>query len=241
MPITNRASGTTLDEIASGIYRISTPLPPSVVPGGFSFNQYLIIDEKPMLFHTGPKSIFPLVKEAITRVTPIECLRYIGFSHYEQDECGSLNLLLAAAPEARPVCSKVNLLINGDGMDRPAAALAHGEMLSLGKRAIRWYDTPHLPHAWECGYILEDTTKILFCGDLFTQGGHNTPPITESDILGPSEAFRKTMDYFSHTKNVRQILEPLALSQPAILACMHGSAWKGDGQELLLALAESLS
>ena len=241
MPITNKESGTTLDEIASGIFRISTPLPPSVVPGGFSFNQYLIIDEKPMLFHTGPKSLFPLVSEAISTVIPVENLMYIGFSHYEQDECGSLNLFLEASPEALPVCSKINQMINGDGMDKPATALADGETLSLGKRNIKWYDTPHLPHAWECGFIMEDTTKTLFCGDLFTQGGDSTLPITESDILGPSEAFRKELDYFSHTKNVHQLLEHLALARPSTLACMHGSAWKGNGKELLLALAESLS
>lgn len=241
MTVTNSASGTTIDEIANGIYRISTPVPPSVVPGGFSFNQYVIMDDHPMLFHTGPKSMFPLVREAIARVTPVENLRYIGFSHYEQDECGSLNLFLAAASEAQPVCSKVNAMINGDGMDRPATALADGEVLSLGKRSIRWFDTPHLPHAWECGYILENTTKTLFCGDLFTQGGHSNPPITESDILGPSEAFRKMMDYFSHTKNVKQLIEHLAMTQPTILACMHGSAWKGDGHKLLHALGESLS
>jgi len=131
--------------------------------------------------------------------------------------------------------------IHHDLADRPPRALADGERLSLGKHSVQWFDTPHLPHAWECGFLMEERTKTLLCGDLFTQGGADHPPITESDILGPSEAFRQTMDYYSHTKNGREMLERLATTEPATLACMHGSAWRGNGARLLRALADALS
>jgi len=118
--------------------------------------------------------------------------------------------------------------------------LADGETLSLGRHSVRWFDTPHLPHAWECGYLMEGRTGTLLCGDLFTQGGADLPPVTSSDILEPSEAFRKQMDYYSHTKNGRVMLARLAALKPTTLACMHGSAWRGDGEQLLNALADSL-
>ena len=128
-----------------------------------------------------------------------------------------------------------------DLADRSPRALADGELLSLGRHAVRWFDTPHLPHAWECGFLMEELSATLLCGDLFTQGGTGQPPVTESDILGPSEAFRKQMDYFSHTRNARAMLEKLAATNPATLACMHGSAWRGDGAKLLRDLADKLS
>ena len=128
-----------------------------------------------------------------------------------------------------------------DLADRPPRALQDGESLSLGKHTVQWIDAPHLPHAWECGFLFERSTKTLFCGDLFTQPGKGLPPVTESDILGPSEEFRRQMDYFSHTVNANALLEKLAGTAPTTLACMHGSAWKGDGAALLRALADSLS
>jgi glyoxylase-like metal-dependent hydrolase (beta-lactamase superfamily II) len=128
----------------------------------------------------------------------------------------------------------------GDLADRPPRALADGETVSLGKRIVRWFDTPHLPHSWESGLLMEETTRTFLCGDLFTQGGNNLPAITESDILEPSEALRQRMDYFSHTPDSRAMLERLATSEPTTLACMHGSAWKGDGGALLRALADKL-
>ncbi len=127
-----------------------------------------------------------------------------------------------------------------DMADRPPRILADGEALTLGRHTVRWFDTPHLPHAWECGFLMEDSTRTLLCGDLFTQGGSKHPPLTQADILGPSEAFRHRMDYFSHTANARKMLERLAALAPQTLACMHGSAWQGDGSRLLLALADEL-
>lgn len=242
MHITNKQSGTNIHEVADGLYRINTPVVMEGGPGGFSFNQFLIFDDAPLLFHTGPRKMFSLVREAVASVLPVEQLRYIGLSHVEADECGSLNEWLAVAPQSIPLCGKVAALVSIDDMaDRPAHALADGEMLTLGKHAVRWFDTPHLPHSWECGFLMEEQTKTLLCGDLFTQGGADLPAITESDILGPSEAFRHAMDYYSHTQNARTMIERLAFAEPTTLACMHGSTWKGDGAKLLRALADALS
>lgn len=241
MSITNQQSGTNVHEIADGIYRINTPVRMDG-PGGFSFNQYLIVDEEPLLFHTGPRRMFPLVREAVGAVLPVERLRHIAFSHVEADECGSLNEWLAVAPRSVPLCGTVAAMVSiRDLADRAPRPLADGEGLILGHHSVRWLDAPHLPHAWECGFLSEELTSTLLCGDLFTQGGADLPPVTESDILGPSEAFRHAMDYFSHTKNSGVMLERLASTNPSTLACMHGSAWRGDGAKLLRALADELA
>lgn len=241
MKETNAASGTNVHEIAEGIYRINTPVQ---IPGagGFSFNQYLIADDEPLLFHSGLRKMFPLVLEAVNSILPAEKLRYIAFSHVEADECGALNEWLAAAPHSVPVCGSVAAMVSiSDMADRPPRALADDEVIELGRHRLRWYDTPHLPHAWECGFMMEEQTSTLLCGDLFTQGGSKCPPLTESDILGPSESFRHKMDYFSHTKHAGAMLERLAATNPATLACMHGSAWRGDGAALLRALSAELA
>ncbi len=241
MTITNHQSGTNVHEVAEGIYRINTPVR---IPGagGFSFNQYLIADDDPLLFHTGTRRMLPLVREAVASVLPVERLRYVAFSHVEADECGSLNEWLAASPQSVPLCGAVAAMVSiSDLADRAPHALADGEVLSLGRHSVRWLDAPHLPHAWECGFLIEESTRTLLCGDLFTQGGADLPPVTDSDILGPSEAFRREMDYYSHTRNARALLERLAATGPTTLACMHGSAWRGDGATLLRALADALS
>jgi len=213
----NKQDGTRIDEITNGIYRISTPVSPAVIPGGFTFNQYLILDEAPLLYHTGPRKMFPLVREAISSVIPVRSLRYIG-------------------------CSKIAKMVSVDDIAlRPAHALADGEELSLGAHVVRWIDTPHLPHGWECGHLFENTTKTLFCGDLFTQGGHEHEPITTNDILDTSEEMRAALDYFSQTRRVHELMEKLAVNSPRVLACMHGAAWEGDGAALLRQLASALS
>lgn len=242
MKITNTQSGTQIAEIGSGIYRISTPVPPGpALPGGFTFNQFLIDDDAPLLFHTGPRKMFPLVREAIATVLPVEKLRYVAFSHFEADECGSLNELLAVAPEATPLCSMIGKMVSVDDVaDRPARGMADGEELSLGKHTVRWLDTPHLPHGWDCGYLFESTSSTLLCGDLFTQPGHKHDPLTEGDILGPSEAMRGALDYFAHAPSTRSLLEKLAGQAPRTLACMHGASFRGDGGALLRALGEKL-
>lgn len=239
--ITNPSSGTNLHEVAPRLYRINTPV---AIPGGpdFNFNQYLVADDEPLLFHTGPRRLFPLVAEAIGRVLPVERLRYVAFSHYEADECGALNDFLAAAPGAVPVCSDVAAMVSVDDIAlRPARALADGEILRTGHGAFKWLATPHVPHGWDCGFMMELESRTLLCGDLFTQGGSGTVPLTEGDILGPSEAFRQAMDYYAHAPQTAATLERLAREQPQVLACMHGSAWRGDGAALLRALARSLA
>jgi len=238
--ITNTQSGTNVHEIARGIYRINTPV--ALPVGQFSFNQYLIVDDAPLLFHTGPRRMFPLVREAVERVMPAERLRYVSFSHFEADECGALNEWLAAAPRAEPLCGQIAAMVSvNDVADRPARALADGEILALGRHSIRWFDTPHMPHGWDCGLMMETSTRTFLCGDLFTQGGAGEVPLTEADILGPSEGFRGAMDYYSHAPDTGAVLERLAAERPTTLACMHGSAWRGDGAGLLRALAERLA
>ena len=238
--VTNPQSGTNIFEIAADIYRINTPV---AIPGGpdFNFNQYLVLDEEPLLFHTGPRRMFALVREAVERVMPVERLRYVGLSHFEADECGALNEFLAVAPRAIPLCGQVAALVSvNDVADRPARALADRESLDLGTHRMRWFDTPHTPHAWECGLMMDETTRTFFCGDLFTQGGSGSVPLTESDILGPSEAFRVQMDYYAHAPATVAVLARLAAERPLTLACMHGSAWRGDGAALLRELSVAI-
>ncbi len=239
---TDQRDPTRIDEIANGIYRISTAVPPSIIPGGFTFNQYLIVDDAPLLYHTGPRKMFPLVRGAIESVIPATSLRYIGLSHYEADECGSLDEFLDLAPDAEPLCGQVAKMVSVDDVaSRPARGMDDGEELSLGRHVVRWIETPHLPHAWECGHLFETTTKTLFCGDLFTQGGHEHEPLTTQNILDSSEDMRNAFDYFSHTRHTRTLMEKLASTDPQLLACMHGAAWQGDGAALLRRLAERLA
>jgi flavorubredoxin len=156
-----------IHEIAPGIHRISIPVPPEMIRGGFSFNQYLVVDERPLLFHTDPRKMFAAVREQIDKVLPVSKLRYIAFSHMEADECGALADFLAAAPEAHPVCSEVAAMVSiRDLVDVEPVAMADGQMLDLGRHKLVWQSTPHLPHGWECGYFFDATTKTLFCGGM---------------------------------------------------------------------------
>lgn len=243
MAIVDPETGTTIDEIADGVYRISTPVPSSEdMPAGFSFNQFLIADEKPLLYHTGLRGIFPSTRRAVETVLPAETLRYISFSHVEADECGALNLFLEAAPQAEPLCGDVAAMVSiGDLADRPPKAMADGETVDLGRHSVTWIATPHLPHSWECGHLYENLTGTLFCGDLFTQFGADHPAVTDADILAPSEEARLAFDYYSHTNQADALFEKLAALKPKTLACMHGASWRGDGASLLRALSEKLA
>ena len=195
-----------------------------------------------MLFHTGLRHLFTYVHEAVDSIIPAASLRYIGLSHVEADECGALNEWLTVAPQSEAVCGRIAAMVSiNDMADRPPRVLADGEDLGLGRHAVSWFDTPHMPHGWECGLMMERLTKTFLCGDLFTQGGAGETALTESDILESSEAFRAPMDYYAHAPNTGAILERLARERPTTLACMHGSAWRGDGAGLLRALAERLS
>jgi flavorubredoxin len=242
MKVTNAASNTNIAEISDGIYRISTPVPPNpALPGGFTFNQFLIVDDEPLLFHTGLRKMFPLVREAVETVIPASSLRYLGLSHFEADECGALNDFLDLAPHAVPLCGAVAKMVSVDDVaDREARGLGEGEQLSLGKHTVRWIDAPHLPHGWDCGYLFEHSTSTLLCGDLFTQPGADHAPLVEDDILGPSEAMRAAMDYYAHSKNTAELFAKLAACEPTTLACMHGSSFNGNGSELLNQLATAV-
>ncbi len=235
---TNAHTGTRIDEVASGIYRINTPLRIDAIPGGFNLSQYLIVDDEPMIFHTGWRRWFPFVSEAIATVIPLDRIRHIGYSHFEGDESGAMNEFLAAAPQAVPFASQIGLLTSlNDHADRPGRGFADGEEFSTGQKKWRWMDTPHVPHGWDCGVLFDQTTGTLLCGDLFTQPGAETPPVTESEILSASEAMRKPMEYYAHSTRTAAILERLALLKPKTLACQHGSAYRGDGAGLLRELA----
>jgi flavorubredoxin len=240
--ITNAQSGTTIDEVAPGTYRISTPVDIPVIPGGFSFNQYLIVDDEPTLFHTGLRRMFPLVSEAISKVMPLARLRHVGGSHFEADEYGGLNDFLATCLQAVPYSSYIGAVTSlNDIADRPGRVLTDGEEFSIGSRTLQWFDTPHVPHGWDCGVLFDKTNGTLLCGDLFTQPGSKNPPTTETEVLTMSEMFRKPMDYYAHSRGSGQILEKLAAMQPKALACMHGSTYRGDGAALLRSLAAVLA
>lgn len=233
--------GTRVDEIADGIFRISTPVA-SIAGGGITYNQYLLIDDEPLLFHTGKRRMFSEVQNAVARVLPLQRLRWLSFSHFEADECGALNQFLAAAPHAVPVCGRLLAVLSvNDIADREAHILGDGEILQTGRFRMQWLDTPHLPHGWEAGLIMEHATGTLLCSDLFADGGTDHPPLFEGDIFGPSNAFRRKLgDFYTHTKETRALLARLAALNPNTLARMHGSAWHGDGADLLLALADVL-
>ena len=245
MTVTNLASGTNVNEIAPGVYRISTPIPPSAMPGGFTFNQFLVVDDAPLLHHTGLVGLFPLVREAVEHVLgDLGKLRYVSFSHFEADECGALNHWLRAAPRAEPVCGAVAAMVSvNDFAERPAHVLADGQELTLGHKRVRWLDTPNLPHNWECGHLFEATTATLFCGDVLTHAGASELPVlTDGDLVGPAEATRAAMPPGSVAidKDTRRNLEKLALTAPRTLALMHGSSFNGDCARALRDLAQAL-
>ena len=236
--ITNPQSGTNVEEIAVGIYRISTPVPPSAIPGGFTFSQYLIKADEPLLFHCGARGLFPMVAEAVAAVLPVDTLRWISFGHVEADECGAMNQWLAAAPRAQVAHGATACMVSlNDLADRPPRVLAHEEVLDLGGKRVRYLDTPHVPHAWESGLIFEESTRTLFTGDLFTQLGHAGPAIASASIVQAAivaeEAFHATAMTPATAPTIRA-LEALA---PARLAVMHGSCFEGDCARELETLA----
>ena len=229
---------TRFDEIADGIYRFSTFVPEVAAPAGFTFNQFLILADQPLLYHTGPRGMFPLVSAAMARLMPVERLRWISFGHVEADECGAMNLWLAAAPEAQVVYTPLGTDISvRDMADRPPRVLAEGEVLDLGGRRIRLIATPHVPHGWEAQALYEETTGTLFCGDLLTHFGA-TEPVTEEDVV---EAAMASEDMFQATSlgpYTAPTIRRLAALNPATLAVMHGASYRGDGAAVLNRLVD---
>lgn len=228
---------TTIDEIESGIYRISTFLP-QVGPTGFTFNQFLVTGEEPFLFHCGQRALFPAVSEAIGKVTDIAKLRWIGFSHVEADECGALDQFLAAAPQAQPAVGRmgVNLWL-GDVCDRQARVLANDEVLDIGGKRLRRLDTPHVPHNWEAGMMYEETTGTLFSSDIFTQVGA-APALTESEVVSPAIQVERAMGFVNVGPNSAPTLRRLGALKPKTLAIMHGPSFRGNCAGQLEGLAQ---
>jgi len=227
---------TRVDEIADGVYRISTMLP-DVAPGGFTMNQFLVDAEEPLLFHCGPRQMFPLVSEAVGRVTPVEGMRWITFGHVESDECGSMNEWLAAAPRAEVAHGGIGVDVSlNDLADRPPRTLQDGEVLDLGGKRVRHLDTPHVPHNWEARVLYEETTGTLLGGDLGSQlGGHE--PLSADDIVGPAIEAEDMFLATSLTPGTGPTIRRLAELEPRTMAIMHGSSYSGDCAATLEALA----
>ena len=229
---------TKVDEIAPDIYRLCTFVP-EIGPSGFTFNQFLLDDDEPLLFHTGHRSMFPSVQDAIERVLPVNRLRWITFGHVESDECGAMNELLAVAPHAEVAHGEVGCMVSLNEMaDRPPRPLADGEALELGNKQVRHIDTPHVPHGWEARVLYEETTGTLLCGDLFTHLGDG-PALTDADILGPAGEAEDLFSYSSLAPSTPTTIERLAELAPRTVALMHGSSFTGDCAGALRALADS--
>lgn len=229
---------TQVDEIAERIYRFSTYVPEIAAPAGFSFNQYLVDAEEPLLFHCGPRMMFPAISAALSTIIPIERLRWIAFGHVESDECGSMNLWLAASPKAQVIHGQTACIVSlNDLADRPPRALQNGEVLDIGGRRVRYIDTPHVPHAWESGLIYEETTGTLFCGDLFAQVGQG-PAITGESIIEAAVATENAFQASSLTPITGPTIRTLAALKPSRLAVMHGTCYAGDCASELLKLAD---
>ena len=225
---------TTTSEIADGIYRFSTYVPEM----DFMFNQFLVKGEEPLLFHCGPRQLFPLVSDAMARVIPVEQLKWITFGHVEADECGSMNDWLAAAPDSTVAHTAVGCMVSvGDMADRPPRPLAHDEVIDLGGKRVRHLTTPHVPHGWDAGLYFEETTATLLCGDLFSAGGAS-PALTTDDIVGPAIVAEDMFLATSLTPATGPTIRSLAELEPSTLAVMHGPSFNGDTVPAIHALAD---
>lgn len=230
---------TKINEIADGIYRLSTFVPDIAPPAGFTFNQFLILGEEPMLFHAGLRNVFPLAHAAVGRIIAPEKLRWIAFGHFEADECGAMNEWLAAAPHAQVAHGRTGCLVSlNDMADRAPRILEDGETIDLGGgKRVRYLDTPHIPHGWDAGVLHEEASGTLLCGDLFTQIGDGAA-LTESDIVGPAIAAEDMFHYSSLNPGMGRTIRRLADLAPRTLALMHGPSFRGDGAGALRALAD---
>ncbi|MEQ9642788.1 MAG: MBL fold metallo-hydrolase [Alphaproteobacteria bacterium] len=224
-------------EIGDGIYRLSTLLPGVGGPAGLTFNQFLIVADEPLLFHTGQRALFPGVSAAVARLLPLDRLRWISFSHVESDECGGLDDFIAAAPNATAVHGTFgcNLWLN-DHLARPPRKLANDEVLDLGGKRVRWLDTPNVPHDLNAGLMFEETTRTLICSDLFAHAGES-PALSEADILGPAIETMKVFPFTPLTPTTAPTMRRLAGLAPTTLAVMHGASFWGDGASQLEGLA----
>ncbi|QIG51466.1 MBL fold metallo-hydrolase [Nordella sp. HKS 07] len=230
---------TRINEIADGIYRLSTFVPDIAPPAGFTFNQFLILGEEPLLFHTGLRTMFQSARSAVSRIIAPAELRWIAFGHYEADECGAMNEWQAIAPRAQVAHGRTGCYVSlNDMSDRPPRVLEHEEVIGLGKgKSVRYLDTPHIPHGWDAGVLYEERSGTLLCGDLFTQIGDGAP-LTESDIVGPAIAAEDMFRFSSLNPGMGKTIRRLAELAPKTLALMHGPSFTGDGAQALTALAD---
>ena len=229
---------TRADSIADGVYRLSTHVAEVAPPAGFTFNQFLILADQPMLFHCGTRALFPSVRAAVAALMPVERLRWISFGHVEADECGAMNDWLAAAPDAQVVYGALGCEVSvADLADRPPRALGEEEVLELGGKRVRLIATPHVPHGWEAQLLYEETQKVLFCGDLFTHVGDG-PPLVATDIVEPAMAAEDMFGATGLGPLTAPTMRRLAALSPNILALMHGSSFAGDCAGALYRLAE---
>ena len=230
---------TKVSEIADGIYRLSTYVPDIAPPAGFTFNQFLIVGDEPLMFHTGLRKMFPLTRGALGRIIPPERLRWIALGHFEADECGAMNEWLAVAPQATPAHGHIGCMVSlNDFADRAPRALGDGEVIDIGNgKRIRFIDTPHTPHGWDAGVLYEESTGTLMCGDLFTQLG-NDRTLTDGDIVGPAVAAEDMFKYSALNPGMGATIRRLSEVAPRTLALMHGPSFTGDGAAALNALAD---
>jgi len=228
---------TQVDEIAAGVYRLSTFT--DAIAGGFTFNQFLVAGDDALLFHSGPRQMFPLVSAALAKVIPLERLRWVSFGHWEADESGALNDWLQAAPNAEVAVGTLGVLLSGhdQAIRPPRPPLADGEVLDLGGKRVRWIDTPHVPHGWDAGLLFEETTATLLCGDLFTHNGA-VPALTEADVVGPASATEDLYHFSCLTAATAPTVRRLATLAPRTLGIMHGASFAGDGAAALEAMAD---
>ena len=230
---------TRIAEIADRIYRLSILVPEIAPPAGFTFNHFLVRGDEPLLFHTGFRRMFPIVREGLARIIPPETLRWIAFGHYEADECGAMNEWLGVAPHAQVAHGQTGVLVSlNDMADRAPRVLADGEAIELGGgKRLRYLDTPHIPHGWDAGVMMEEGTGTLLCGDLFTQIGDG-PAVTEGDVVGPAIAAEDVFRYSALNPGMGATIRRLAGLAPQRLALMHGPSFAGDGAAALTALAD---
>lgn len=230
---------TKVDEVADGIYRLSTYVPDIAPPAGFTFNQFLVVGDEPLMFHTGLRKMFALNRDALGRILPPERLRWIAYGHFEADECGAMNEWLAVAPEATAAHGQTGVMVSlNDFADRAPRMLADGEVIDLGGgKRVRFIDTPQTPHGWDAGVLYEESTGTLLCGDLFTQLGDG-PALTTGDVVGPAIVGEDVFRYSSLNPGMGATLRSLAALAPSTLALMHGPSFAGDGGAALRALAD---
>lgn len=228
---------TSVDEIAPNIFRLSTWIP-AITEHGFTFNQFLLTGDEPFLFHTGTRQLFPSVSEAISRVVPIETLRWISFGHLEADECGSVNMMLAAAPNAEVIHGPLAIMLSlADMCDRMPVVAPEDGVHDIGGHRLRFIGTPHIPHNWESGIWFDEATSTLLCGDLFTRTG-NPPALVETELVEPAIEAEQFFHATGLTPSLVPTLRELAELNPATLALMHGASFSGDGAAQLRALAD---